>query len=237
METKTYQYKRNGRVVGLLFFLIMFTWYIGFSILDSVLNNPDYLSNIYPQKTKITIGVLFELLEVAMVLGLAFILFPILKKYNDSLAITYVGFRIFESMMLIVALLCPLILISLSQEFIQSGTLDTSYFETLGVLLKETREDWSLLVLAFFHPLAAMPFYYFVYKTKLVPNFLSVWGFFAALLVLVDQVILESFGLGLGRISGNPITGIPMGLNEIVLGIWLVIKGFTTPIEKFKYIR
>ncbi len=62
----------------------------------------------------------------------------------------------------------------------------------------------------------------------MVPNFLSVWGFFAALLVLVDQVILESFGLGLGRISGNPITGIPMGLKEIVLGIWLVIKGFNT---------
>ena len=218
--------KKTGRVVGALFIIVMLLWFIGFYLVDQILTSPDYLADIYPNKTKVKIGVLFELLETAAVLGITFILYPILKKYHESLAIGYVGFRIFESIMLIVALICPLILITLSQEFIQSGFSDASYFETLGNLLKETREDWSLFILAFFHPLAAIPLYYFLYQTKLVPRFISGWGFLAALLVLIDQVVLESFGLGLGRISGNPITGIPMGLNEIVLGVWLVIKGF-----------
>ena len=218
--------KKVGRIVGALFIIVMLLWFIGFYLLEQVLNAPDYLADIYPNKTKVTVGVLFELLEVAGVLGITFIMFPILKKYNESLAIGYVGFRIFESIMLVAALICALTLITLSQEFIEAGASDTSYFELLGTLLKEVRVRWSLFVLAFFHPLAALPFYYFLYRTKLVPRFISGWGFLAALFLIIDQVVLESFGLGLIRISGNPITGIPMGLNEIVLGVWLVIKGF-----------
>ena len=218
--------KTIGRVVGALFFIIMLLWFLGFIILDPILNDPEYLSNIYPNKIKVTMAVLAELIETAAVLALTFILFPILKKYHESLAIGYVGFRIFESMMLIVALLCPLMLITLSQQYIDTGFTDTSHFETMGILLKELREDWSFFVLGLFHPLAAIPLYYFFYKTKLVPRWISVWGFLAALWVMLDDVVLESFGLGIGRISGNPIAGVPMGLNEIVLGIWLIIKGF-----------
>lgn len=222
-----YSTKNVGRILGAFFLGVMVLWYIGYALLDSILNTPDYLLSIYPHKTKITIGVLFELLEVAGVLGITYLLYPILKKYHESLALGYFGFRVFESIMLIVALLCPLILITLSQQYIEIGTEDDAYFETLGILLKTTREDWSLYVLAFFHPMAALPLYYFLYKTKLIPRFLSIWGFLAALFVLVDQVLFESFGLGLGRIGGNPISGIPMGLNEIFLGIWLMIKGFS----------
>ncbi len=218
--------KNKGRILGALFLGVMVFWFIGYVLLDPILNAPEYLTTIFPNKSKITIGVLFELIEVAGVLGITYLLYPVLKKHSDSLALGYFGFRVFESMMLIVAILCPLILITLSEQYIQVGTEDASYFETLGVLLKTTRADWSLYVLAFFHPLAALPLYYFLHKTKLVPRFLSIWGFLAALLVLIDQSFLESFGLGLGRIGGNPITGIPMGLNEIFLGIWLMIKGF-----------
>ena len=218
--------KKTGRILGILFFLVMVFWYLGFAILNPILNDPNYLELIYAQQTKVLTGVLFELLEVSLVMGIAFILFRILKIHSDSLAISYVGFRIFESIMLVIALMCPLILITLSYEYIENSTSDLQYYELLGIIFKEIRQDWSLYVLALFHPLAAMPMYYFFFRTKLVPRFLSVWGFLAAFWLLLDQVILESFGLGFGRISGNPISGIPMGANEVVLGIWLIIKGF-----------
>lgn len=218
--------KKTGRIVGLLFILIMVTWGLGYYILDSIIYTPDYLSDIYQERTKIKIGVLIELIEVALVMGLTFILFPLLKKQSDVLAITYVGFRVFESMMLIVSLMAPLVLITLSQEFLQTAQVDTSYFETIGSLFKDLRIRWSLYVLAFFHPLAAMPMYWFLIKSRLVPRFLSFWGFIAAVLLILEEVILESFGLSFLRISGTPITGIAMGLNEIFLGAWLLIKGF-----------
>ena len=187
---------------------------------------PDYLSAVYPNRTTVKIGVLFELVEVALVMGLAFILFPLLKKKSETLAMSYVGFRVFESMMLIVAIVAALMLVTLSNAYILSGSNDAAHFETIGALLKELRADWSLYVLALFHPLAAIPMYWFFMKTKLVPRFISVWGLIAGVGLILDEVILGSFGMGLFRIAGTPIFGIAMGANEIVMGIWLMIKGF-----------
>ncbi len=218
--------KNTGKIIGAFFLIVMLLWYIGFALIDPILDSPDYLILIPQNQTKITIGVLSELIEIAGVMGITFLIFPILKKYEENMAIAYVGFRVFECIMLLVALICPLILITLSQQYTEGGVPDNSYFQIFGILLIEIRQYWSLFILSFFHPLAALIFYYYLYQTKLVPKFLSVWGFLAASFLLIDQVVLESFGLGLGRELGNIITGSLMGLNEIALGIWLLIKGF-----------
>jgi len=218
--------KNVGKIVGVLFFVVMLLWYLGYATIGAVIDAPDYLKSIYPNKIKVMTGVLFELLEAAAVMGITFLLFPILKRRSDTLAISYMGFRVFETMMLLLALLCVLMLITLSRQYIESGMTDSVYFETTGILLKETRLNWSLYILGLFHPLAALPLYYFLYQSKLIPRFISIWGFLAALWILIDEVILETFGLSMGRIGGNPIAGIAMGLNEIILGIWLIIKGF-----------
>ena len=226
--------KNTGRILGALFLAVMLTWGAGYALMDPLLTSPDYLNSIHPNQTTVTIGVLFELIEVAGVLAITFLIFPLIKKYRESWAIGYVGFRIFESIMLITALICPLLLVNLSHQFIAAGSPNASHFQTLGVLLVELRNDWSLYILAFFHPLAALILYYFLYATKLVPRWLSIWGFLAGVFLLFDQVILESFGLGLGRVGGNPISGIPMGLNEIVLGIWLMVIGFNDTVAFVK---
>jgi len=216
----------QARIIGALFFVVMLLWYIGCTMLDSLLYVPDYLSTVYPNRIKIHIAVLCELLEASAVMGITFLLFPFLKMRSYTLATSYMWFRIFETLMLIFALFSPLLLITLSQEYIQSGMTDASHFETIGLLLKETRTNWSFFIVGLFHPLAALPLYYFFFDTKLIPRFISAWGFIAALWILVDEMILESFGLGLGRVDGNLIAGSLMGLNEIVLGLWLIIKGF-----------
>ena len=218
--------KNTGRIVGILFFVVMLLWYSGYATIGGVIDAPDYLATIYPNKVKVMTGVLYELLEAAAVMGITFLLFPILKRQSDTLAISYMGFRVFETAMLLLALLCALLLITLSQQYIEGGMTNPAYFETTGAILKETRIKWSLYILGLFHPLAALPLYYFLYKSKLIPRFISVWGFVAALWILIDEVILETFGLGFGRINGVPIAGIAMGLNEVVLGIWLLVKGF-----------
>jgi len=218
---KNHSIKNTGRIIGALFFIVMLLWYLGYATIGGVIDSPDYLQTIYPNRIKVMTGVLFELLEAAAVMGITFLLFPILRRQSDRLAISYVGFRVLETVMLLVSLLCSLLLITLSQQYIESGMTDTTYFETTGILLKETRMKWSLYILGLFHPLAALPLYYFLYKSRLIPRFISIWGFLAALWILIDEVILESFGLGLVSIGG-----IAMGLNEFVLGIWLIIKGF-----------
>lgn len=63
----------------------------------------------------------------------------------------------------------------------------------------------------------ALLFYYVLFRTKLVPRFISVWGFVAAMLV----IFLNVFPLAE---SMKMYFALPIMLNEIFLGIWLVIK-------------
>jgi hypothetical protein len=220
--------KKIGRIAGLLFLLIMITWGIGFGLIYPTLTATDFLNEIFANQASIKIGVLFELIEVALVLGLTFILYPLLKQKSELLAIAYFGFRVFECMMLVVAAMMALILISTSVEFAKAGAIAPAYLESLGSLFIDIRWNRSMFILSFFHPMAAIPMYLFLYNARLVPRWISGWGFLSALLLMIDQVVLESFGLSFIRVSGNPITGLLMGANEIVIGVWLLIKGFNT---------
>ena len=151
-------------------------------------------------------------------------MFPIFKKYNEALALGYVGFRIIEATILVLAAIIPLSLIALSQEYVKAGAPDASHFQTLGASFLATRAHLAGLILVIFFGLGALLFYYLLYQSKLVPRFISVWGFIAIVLVLIWN-LLEAFGIS---VSAGMILALPMILNEIFLGIWLIVKGFNS---------
>ena len=74
------------------------------------------------------IGVLsFFVLAVALA-GIALVMYPILRKQNEALALGYVAARIVEGVLFIVAVLAILTLWTLSQKFVEAGAPDASYF-------------------------------------------------------------------------------------------------------------
>jgi len=66
-----------------------------------------------------------------------------------------------------------------------------------------------------------MIFYYLLYQSKLIPRWISVWGGIAAILLILVN-LLEVAGI----ISGLMILKLPIILNELVLALWLIFKGF-----------
>jgi hypothetical protein len=213
---------KTARIVGVLFLTAMVTSLLGGVWLESIQSAPDYLITVSANETQVIIGVLLELINCAAVVGIAVMLFPILKRHSEALALGYVGIRVVEATILIVAVISPLLLITLSQEYVAAGASDASYFQTLGTLVIAARAHLAgLLVLAFFS-LGAVLFYYSLYQSKLVPRFISVWGFIAVALVLAWN-LLETFGIS---IRAGMVFGLPIILNEVFLGIWLIVKGF-----------
>jgi hypothetical protein len=67
--------------------------------------------------------------------------------------------------------------------------------------------------------------YYFLYRSRLVPRLIPVWGFIAVV-ALFTWNLLEAFGLS---VSAGMVFALPMILNEIFLGLWLIAKGFNSP--------
>jgi hypothetical protein len=216
--------KRTARIVGALFLTAMVTSLVGGVWLESMLSAPDYLTTVSASETQVIIGVLLELINCAAVVGIAVLLFPILKKLNEALALGYVGVRVVEAAILTVAVISPLVLITLSQEYVAAGASDASYFQTLGTLLIAARAHMAGLLVPVFFSLGALLLYCLLYQSKLVPRFISVWGLIGVASVFTWN-LLEAFGLS---ISAGMVFGLPIILNEIFLGFWLIVKGFDT---------
>jgi len=212
--------KTTSRIIGALFLTLMLAYTLGAILLvDPILDSPDYLGDISVNKVRVITGVFLELINGLAYVGIAVLVFPIIKQFNESLALGYLGFRLIEFAMQIVSDISPLILTTLSQEFLSAELTDTSSIQATGSLLLAQRY-WANQMVFITYGLGAMIFYYVLYKTKLIPRFLSVWGLIGAPLVLINT-ILEIYGFNPGLFLGAQ-----MGLNEIVLGIWLVVKGF-----------
>ncbi|TLX78373.1 DUF4386 domain-containing protein [Labilibacter sediminis] len=216
-----YTNKSRGRIVGMLFLTLMIAYTIGALLIDPILNSPNYLNEISESKNKLLIGVFLELINGVAYLGIAVLVYPIIKKFNESLAILYVGFRIIEFAMQMVSNMSPLLLITVSQHYFLTDMQESSLFQSLGSVLLTLR-FWANQMVFITYSLGAFIFYYSTYHLKLIPRFLSIWGLIGAPLVLVN-VFFDSVDLSLGI-----DLGLIMGLNEIVLGIWLIIKGFKT---------
>ncbi len=112
-----------------------------------------------------------------------------------------------------------LFLTILSQQYI-AGAPDASYFQTLGTLtLKENVSIGYILQIVF--PLGALMFYCVLYQAKLIPRWISGWGLIAAILVLA-LAFLDLFGI----VTSHDVLDLPIFLQEMVMAVWLIVKGF-----------
>ena len=216
--------RSTARYVGSAFLISNVTFILGAVVLvEAILGAPDYLSLASANRAQIILGVLFEWINAIAFVGIAVLMFPILRRRFESLALAYVGFRIVEFVTQILADVGALSLLLLSEEFVKAGSPASSAFLTVGATLLDVR-FWSFQMLYLIFSLSGLLFYYMLYRTDLIPRFVSIWGLAGAALVLF-QTLVDMFGLTLDP-SISVITGLPMLLNELFLGIWLIAKGF-----------
>lgn len=213
--------KKTARIVGALFIVTTIAYITGSGLIGSIVDTPDYLINVYPNKTSVIIGVLLELINSVGVVGIAVMLYPILKKHNETMALGYFSSRILESAMLIVGVISPLLLITLSQEYVKAGAPDASYFQTIGILSIRGQFlafQMAMIVLG----LGSLIFCYLLYQSKLIPRSISALGFIGYASLLTSS-LLEIFGHNIGM-----MLYLPGALFEIILPIWLIVKGFNS---------
>lgn len=210
-------------IVGVLFITATVTAILSGVFLGSTLDAPDYLVDVPANETQVVVATLLEFICAAAVIGIGVAMFPVLRRHVESLALGYIGIRLVEAIMLIVGAISLLSLLTLSQEY-QAGALEASYYEPSGTSLLALR-DWSHVIgTLVFLGLGGWPLYYLLYRSRLVPRWLSGWGLIAATLILVTGVI-ALFGLSPNS-TAVTILAIPIGVQEMVLAVWLIVKGF-----------
>ena len=218
--------RKTAIIVGMLF-VLGFAGAFGPVAVKPILDNPSYLAKIFENKNTVMVGALSQLIMALACAGIAIGLYPILKKHNEALALGAVGFRMIENIFQIVAALALLSLLTLSQEAVKADALTASSFQAAGTSLHAIH-FWSAFVLAHFgFCLGALMYYFALYRSNLIPRWLSVWGIVAILMHLTGAIItmftqVDPFS------TSTSLLSIPIGLNELTLAGWLIVKGFNS---------
>ncbi|KEQ27580.1 DUF4386 domain-containing protein [Paenibacillus tyrfis] len=210
--------RRSAVIVGVLFLIATASYISGNAMIESIMSAPDYLKDVYSKKDQVILGVLLELINSVAVVGIAIVLFPILKKHNEKIALGYIGFRVIEAMLLIVGTIGPLVLIRVSQEYIQAGAPAHSSFHTVGALAAEGSFlvfQLAMIVLGLY----SLLFCTLLYRTKLIPRFLSVLG-------LIGYASLSASAIAELMGHNGMVLYAPGALFEIMMPLWLIVKGF-----------
>lgn len=219
--------KKIARIAGMFYLAATIAGLVSIGLTESTVGASDYLVKVSENESQILLGAFFELMMAVAVAGIAVTVYPVLRQHNASIAIGYIGARIVEGVIFLLDVVMLLTLLTLSREFVDAGGQDTSYFQTLGELLLAAR-DWAghvALDVAVF-PVGALIFNYLLYQAKLVPAWLSGWGFLGAILywsasVLVMFDVIEPLS------TVHIILQAPLGIQEIIFAVWLIVKGFT----------
>lgn len=218
-------HRKTAIIVGVLFILAIVTLFIGEAFYRPILDSPDYLDKAFPNEITVIIGILIEFIGYLGLVLIPVLLFPIFRKHSESLAVGYVSFRLFEVVLLTVAQINKLSLIKLSMDFLKSSAADVSYFQAIGNRINSViywiNSDGLIYLIVYI--IGALILYYALYKSRLIPRFLPVWGFIAAAALLIGT-LLSTFG-DISRALTILLVA-PIALNELALSIWLIVKGF-----------
>jgi hypothetical protein len=219
--------RKTAKIVGILFIVATVAAVISVALLGPVLADQDYLVNFSSNKNQVIVGALLDLLGAGAFVGLAVVLFPILKKHNETIALGYIVARMIEAVPFIIANISLLSLLTLSQEYVSAAVRDASCFLPVGTGLLAAY-DWNqLLGPRVFASLAAVPFYILLYQSKLLPRWISVWGMIGAPLYLASG-LLGLFGLVDPLSPILVLLFLPAALLEMVMAVWLIVKGFNS---------
>lgn len=183
-------------IVGTLFVVQMVTAVVGNSLIQSFVDGG--IATSPP-----TIGVLLMLCSGLAVVGIGFLMYPVLKAVNRELALWYPILRIVE---FLVSTACGVYLLT-NLQVVPNSVLWVYIPTGLGGLV----------------------LCYLLYVSRLVPRPIAAIGLVGYFLlcsgVLLDLLGVLDMNAGLGQ-----LTLLPGGLFEVLLmPIWLITKGFYSP--------
>lgn len=220
-----------ARTAGVLFICATTADLISRALLQPILGDQDYLTATFVHQDRVLAGVLLLVLAALTSAGIAMALYPVLRRYNEGLALGSVGLRLIEGVFYLVSAAGALLLVSLSQEL--AGGAPSASITTAGALLLALRDHAGVIGILAFYPGATLYYYVFL-RSRLVPRWLSGWGIAATTLGLTAAVLVF---LGVIAPFSTPqiVMNLPIFLNELVLAVWLILRGFATPAPAAKF--
>jgi len=222
--------RKNAILAGVLIIMGMIAGI--FSVVPSV-DSADCLIKAAENANQVFTGAVFHFIMSVAYIGVAILLYPILREFNKSLALGFLSFRIIATVFLIMGVISLLLLLNLSKEYVNVSPTDLVFYQTTGELLRSGRDFTNHIAMIISLNIGGIMFYVLLFQAKLIPQWLSAWGLIGATLAIVASLlvmfkiveIITPFYISLN---------VPLALQELILAIWFIVKGFNPNILNSK---
>lgn len=220
--------KKTSIVLGIAFLLELITNVVNGMVLRPALittgNITESMANIAGNVWLMKTYILVDMIVALEIVFLGAVLFIVLKKKNEIIALVALGFFVIAAVLLAVSRMEAFSLLRISQEYIVAGQPD--YLQMLGNLSVESMDFAGSALHTLVFSIGAILFYYLFYKSRAVPRILSLWG-----LITVPLVLIGTLSAVLGyEVPFIKYLSIPYVPFEFVIGIWILVKGIKNPI-------
>ena len=190
----------------------------------SILHDHNYILGS-GSEGKVQLAALLEVLLIVANVGVAVVMFPILKRQSERVALGYVASRIVEATMILVGVMALLAILTLRDDLAASIGGDSGSLVIAGRTLVAIH-DWSFLMgPGFMVGVNDVLLGYLMYTTGLMPPRLALFGLIGGPLIFIGKalVVFGAFGI---YSSGAGVFAIPVFIFEGSFAIYLIVKGF-----------
>lgn len=222
------RYRGTAILVGILYIAGTLAGILSGLVTKGTLDGADSVASASSSGSRLAAGALLVLIMGLALALIPVVMFPILRRTSERLALGYLVFRgALETVTYIAVALSWLLLFRLGQDYVRADA-DAAGLRASGRLLKYAAETGSLIGLIVF-PLGAAMFCFLLYRSRLVPRWLAGWGLVAVVPYLVVG-LLEVFAVVGPSSTAESMLVAPLALQEMVLAVWLIAKGFSWPV-------
>jgi hypothetical protein len=215
--------RKVALIAGLLFLITFVASIAGVILYGPVLHPAKYIVGAGAD-TRVRLGAVCELILIIANIGTAVVLFPILKRQSEILALGYVTARLAECMFIAIGIVSLLAVVTLRH---QAAGADPGSLVTDAKSLVAVRNWTFVLGPGFIVGVGnGLILGYLMYQSRLVPRGMAMLGLVGGPLVCASgiAVVLDIIGRGS---AAQSVATVPEFLWELSLGIYLLAKGFT----------
>lgn len=216
-------YRVNAIAVGVLFILCSAASILSIVPLGETVGAPVDFAKLAGSENAVVTTSLIEFVWAVTGAGIVIGLYPVLRLFNPALALGSVVGRVVENVFVLVGTLSLLALLTVSRQ--AAGSASPSSFQATGDALVAMRDWVGGFVAMIPFAIGTLLYSYVLYRSRLIPRWLSGWGFVGGALSLVATVY-AGFTQEFGFTTVNSVLSAPIGLQEMVLAVWLIAKGF-----------
>lgn len=212
--------RRTARAAGILY-LLTFVSMPALALYQHVRRQSDFVLGS-GSATGVLWAAFSEVVVAVACVGTAVVLFPVVRRQNETAALGFVASRIAEGTLIVVGVVSVLTAIALRKS---ATVADPDALLVAGRALSDFY-DWTFLLSQSLLPVVnALCLGITLYRSRLVPRALPLTGLIGAPMLLLSDIAVF-FGL-LDRASPLVIIGaLPVAVWELSLGIYLTVKGF-----------